>query len=345
MVPAPRAPDCAGSVGRAGTNPEGRSISWFVPDGERDRATLNTWCGTVGPPVLMPEPGSQATEWGSGEAFSVVVWNVAVGGADLVAFLEHEMGVACDGDNPRVTPFAVLLQEVHRRSSTLPEAAPRSAIPFLIDADPRPGPDLDIVEVARQCGLSLVYVPSARNGDRVQNGVGEDKGNAILANVVLHDPLAVELPFEGGRKVAVGATVAGPVGPLRVVSVHLDVASTLLRTLLTGNGTRVRQPEGLANGLDLANPTIATVVGGDYNTWSETETALLRFRERYPESPPLDPHPTRGHFATDHIFFRTDPAGALALVPESYRRIGPRYYSDHNARVLEITEADAAVRR
>ena len=94
--------------------------------------------------------------------------------------------------------------------------------------------------------------------------------------------------FEAGRKVAVGATLDGPGEPLRIVSVHLDVASSLIRTLVTGNGTRLRQSEGLAEGLDLADPTIATVAGGDFNTWSETETALQRFSRRYPESPPPD---------------------------------------------------------
>jgi hypothetical protein len=286
----------------------------------------------VGPPVVTLEPRGGGTEWNT--VFRVAIWNMWIGGGDLAAFLEHELGLVCGEDPANAPPFALLLQEVYRASEGLPPPEPASAIPFLIDPPTRPGGD--ITRFAESCGLSLVYVPSARNGDRVVDGVGEDKGNAIVANVALSDPMAVEVPFEAGRKVAVGATVHGPGGPVRVVSLHLDVASTLLRTFVTGYGTRIRQAEGLANGIDLARPPVAAVVGGDFNSWSDQETALLRFQARYPESPVPDATPTRGFLPTDQMFFRSDAEGRLALVPGSYRVIEPTYGSDHKGRILEI---------
>lgn len=335
MVREPAVAICPGAA--AAVSGSAVAVSWAGPGPEGDRETLDRWCRTVGPPVLRLEPGAEGTTWRRGEPLTVVAWNMNVGGGDLVAFLGQELGVDCGPGARRVPPFALLLQEAYRRSAALPLLTPESPIPFVIEPPPRPGPKIDIVEVAERCGLALVYVPSARNGTKQVDGEGEDKGNAVLSNVPLVDPVAVELPYEAGRKVAVGATVHGPGGSLRVVSVHLDVASTLLRTFLTGNGTRARQAEGLANGLDLIDPAIATVAAGDYNTWSETETALQRLRRRYPDSPPLAADPTRGHFATDHIFFRTDPDRRWSVVDDSYRPIPNNHFSDHSARAVEIT--------
>jgi hypothetical protein len=46
-------------------------------------------------------------------------------------------------------------------------------------------------------------VPSARNGPQTIAAEREDKGNAILSTLSLKDLIAIELPFEAGRKVAV----------------------------------------------------------------------------------------------------------------------------------------------
>ena len=48
-----------------------------------------------------------------------------------------------------------------------------------ISAQPSQGTRLDVVQVARRCGLSLLYIPSMRNG--VEKGVEprEDRGSAI----------------------------------------------------------------------------------------------------------------------------------------------------------------------
>lgn len=331
-------PHCPAAPEDPGLAAEGPAVKWYVPAQAGDRSTLDEWCRTVGPAAIVLEPPTPPAEWE--DRITVAIWNMWIGGGDLRAFLAQELGFVCGEPAANAPPFAVLLQEVYRQSSDLPPPLPTSAIPFLIEPGVRPGGD--IVEEADACGLSLVYVPSARNGGRIVDGVAEDKGNAILSNLPLTDPIAVVVPFEAGRKVAVGATVHGAGGPLRIVSLHLDVASSLLRTLVTGYGTRVRQAEGLANGIDLADPPFATVVAGDFNSWSDKETALLRVHRRYPDGPDPDPTPTRGFLPTDQMFFRADPAGRLTVVPGSYQVIEEGYGSDHNGRRLEIAASPSS---
>ena len=99
------------------------------------------------------------------------------------------------------------------------------------------------------------------------------------------------------------ATIPGPSGErIRVASVHLDVASTLTRTLISGNATRLRQALGFAVALESID-SLATVVGGDFNTWSADESALKRLAIYFSNSPPWDGRPTRGPFPPDHIQF------------------------------------------
>jgi len=124
----------------------------------------------------------------------------------------------------------------------------------------------------------------------------------------------------------------------RVVTVHLDVASTLVRTVLTGNQTRVRQAMGLVDGLAAvaADGLVvdATVVGGDMNTWASNETTLKRMREAFPGSPPWDGLATRAGLPTDHIFFRLERDAPIGIT--GYARIASRYGSDHYPRRLYV---------
>ncbi|MGW8266909.1 MAG: endonuclease/exonuclease/phosphatase family protein, partial [Longimicrobiales bacterium] len=210
-------------------------------------------------------------------------------------------------------------------------------------APDRPAGGIDAVEVAQACGLALAYVPSARNGPESDGAYGEDKGNAILSSLPLRDVVAVELPFEAGRKVAVGAEIPIPdVGRgIVAVSVHLDVASTLARTLKTGNRTRERQVAGLVEALELHGWGVgASVVGGDFNTWSSRDASLKLMTQTFSDSPPVGRETTRGPFPADHLFFRADEGGEFSLVPSSYRTVPDSHGSDHHARIFRI-----AVRR
>ncbi len=357
----------------------GPEIEWYGPADRGARSANQAWCETVGPPVvnpsphaslLRPDPGAADTDVSPGApsdevavpeartgaqaaTVSIVAWNTWLGGADLKAFLAEELLVKCEPDGPRAFPgfthFVLLLQEVHRRSTLVPQVHPNAPVPWYSRPSARPEGEPDITDIARACGLSLAYVPSARNGWESEDGIGEDKGNAIVSSLPLLRVAAIELPFEAGRKVAVSATVdldpAFPLGAgsgpspltLEAVSVHLDVASTLVRTILTGNQTRVRQVRGLLEALEASGRLESTIVaGGDFNTASSRDASLKVMRLHLPESPPLAREGTRGPFAADHLFFSSGPGGHARYLDGSYRTLEHLYGSDHQARQIEL---------
>jgi len=290
---------------------------------------MDRWCATVGAAALDTLPEMRAPR--SLDSLVVISWNSNVGGGDVLGFLQDQFGVTCRDPDTSLrlsvpVEFVLLLQEAHRQSEHIPPVESGSDVPDRIVPEPRPGTQLDVVELADRCGLALVYVPSARNGHEFL----EDKGNAILSTLPLREPLAIELPFEAGRKVAVGATVfLAPTDSLRLVSVHLDVASTLARAITTGNSWRLRQGLGLVEGLTLADgdPQIATIVAGDFNTWTGDETVVRHMYDYFPESPPQGKPRTRGAFPTDYLFFRNaDTRVTLVSGPEILKE---DYYSDH----------------
>ncbi|MGD8602119.1 MAG: hypothetical protein PVJ80_06295 [Gemmatimonadota bacterium] len=327
--------------------PSDSDLRWYRAADPRDVELAARWCSTVGAAVLQLVPREGGVEWRPGDALQVISWNMWIGGGDLLRFLSYELGVDCSVGGRGVSgtkPFVLLLQEVWRYSADLPEVEGSRIIPFTIDPDRAQGESPDIVEAAKRCGLALAYVPSARNGPDDGLRPHEDKGNAVLSNLPLADPIAFDLPLEGGRKVAVAATLAMPEGrTIRVVALHLDVASTLLRTLLTGNQTRLRQAMGLVDGLARAAAdglaVDATVVGADMNTWASNESAFRRMLQAFPGSPPWDGRATRSGFPTDHIFFRVESDASIGVI--GYARIENRYGSDHHARRLYVVSRSA----
>ena len=56
---------------------------------------------------------------------------------------------------------------------------------------PRDPESMDIDDHAASLGLSILYVPSMRNGPDLR----EDRGNAIISTEPLLDPFALELPL------------------------------------------------------------------------------------------------------------------------------------------------------
>lgn len=328
--------------------PDTLRLRWYRAVDERDRNLAGSWCETVGPPVLSLDPTASFPGWEPGGELRVLNWNVGVGAGDLVSFLAEETGVPCDGSSALrdVRPFVLLAQEAWRRADGLPPMERESLAPYTVEVD-RMDESADVVEVAERCGLALVYVPSARNGPDTGSGPDEDKGNAVLSSVPLTAPIAFDLPFEAGRKVAVAATVRTPGGErLRVVSAHLDVASTLIRTLISGNQTRVRQARGLLDGLEKAERdgplNVITVVGGDFNTWSGSESTLKLMRDRFPHSPAWDGLPTWRPLGlpVDHIFFRRGAFDHVSV--EGYGRIDDPHGSDHFGRRLVVEYRTAA---
>ncbi|MDX1495644.1 MAG: hypothetical protein R3253_16365, partial [Longimicrobiales bacterium] len=182
--------------------PDTTALRWYRAAEKRDVELSARWCATVGPPVFMPDPDPDFPEWTRGRDLEVFSWNVHAGGGDLFDFLRAETGLACRGSGSAAVsgagPFVVLVQEAWRHSEDLPVVDEGSEIPWTIDPDRGPGGGADMVEVARRCGLALLYVPSARNGPDTDARPREDKGNAILSSLPLTTPVALDLPFEAG---------------------------------------------------------------------------------------------------------------------------------------------------
>ena len=317
--------------------PDVSEHTWYVPEAEGGQDRLNDWCRTVGPPVVSPVPTVNFGGLPSGDTLTVVSWNIDVGGGDVPAILETELGLACDGRSSRLAPgadhFVLLVQEAFRRSNDIPETPPGATIPRAVAEGVRPGERLDAVEVAARCGLSLVYVAAARNGREPNDGKREDKGVAILSTLPLENAFFIELPYEAARRVAASATVRDESGRrLRLANLHLISAAGPSRALTTGNGSRLRQGLAVADAVDQAEARdgpISTLLAGDFNTWSDRETTLRRLKEQFPDSPPPLEEGTHGAFPTDHILFRGG-SGGVALLENSYARLNESYHSDHH---------------
>ena len=326
-----------------GPSISGAGVVWVRAAAPRDRALQSAWCETVGGPVVIPEPAERFGGAASTDSLLVLSWNMNLGGGDLLSLLQAEAGVSCGGapqsEATAPRPFVLLLQEAYRRSERLPPAPPSELVPRTLDPPPGADVDQEITTVATRCGLALVYVPSHRNGPDSGARPAEDKGNAILSNLPLSAPAAIDLPFEAYRRVATVAEARlEERPPLRVVSVHLDVSGLPFRMLVSAGGTRARQAAGLAEGLerlaDARPPTSGTVVGADMNTWSADEAAVRSLREALPDSPPPDRLVTRGAFPADHIFFRGGAGGPYA---SRYHVLERTFGSDHHGRALLLT--------
>lgn len=253
---------------------------------------------------------------------AVVSWNTNVGGGDvpgLVADLRD--GRLTDGDSVR--HFVLLLQEAYRASEEVPRG--EALRPRRIATQPRHGERLDIVAVARELGLYLLYVPSMANGWSV-SGAAEDRGNAILSTLPLSGHTAIELPFEGQRRVAASATVNvtdtnGRDRALRVVSVHLDNRSGMRRVMRSFGSGRARQAEALAAALvHDSTAQLPTVLAGDLNTWAPPawERAVSLLRAHFPlgetmRVPTLAKPPMVVGRTLDHMMFRLPIARAERL--------------------------------
>ena len=247
--------------------------------------------------------------------------------------LAAEGGIAGPG------PVVLLLQEVFAGGPRLPAAGAGSAWAARIADRPPGGDRSDIVSFARRAGLSLVYVPSMRNGGPGDGGPPEDRGNAIVANVPLSSPRAIELPFERQRRVAVAASVAVGAGVVDLCSVHLDNRARWRQAWRSLGAARRRQMAGLLaafGGTEAGSPTgraDAHVLGGDFNTWcrGRSEGAYRVARRRFPLPERPDPTPTH-HWElggrlrhSDHLLFRLPPGWR-----GGYRRLDDTFGSDHH---------------
>lgn len=295
-----------------------------------DRTAQEEWRRGVGPALFMdPDPGTPPRERGpspmraaaataGGHRFDpsvlrVVSWNVRVGAGRLSEFLASLPGDAARAGSPGA-PLVVLVQEALRRGGGVPSLDPSPPPPVRTArriADPLPGgaePE-DVVAVARHFGLSLLYVPSMRNGGR--SDPLEDRGNAILSTLPLSHPFAIELPLERQRRVVAGARVRlgtpdGGTPEVGLLSVHLENRPPWGRFWRLPPRGRARQAEALlhllegaeggdAGGAAPAFPSGTPILlGGDLNSWwgQQGEPAVRRLRARFPLPRTLPAEPT-----------------------------------------------------
>jgi endonuclease/exonuclease/phosphatase family metal-dependent hydrolase len=287
------------------------SIAWLTPTVPADEALLARWRGGVGAPVHHTAGFSHPTR---SDEIAVVSWNIAVGDGDLRAFVETL---------PSGRPFILLLQEAYR-SGNVPMQPGAFFAGRLGGSRATEDPD-DIEALAAELGLHAYYVPSMRNGGPRSD---EDRGNAILSTLPLTDLMAVELPFERQRRVAVAATVTGLDGrgepwQLRVVSAHLDNLASVKYGWLGGEFGRARQARALREAIEWDGPT---VLGGDFNTWfGFTEPAFVETLVAFHDTRITDRRATFGRFLRlDHLFFRLDEGWSA-----DFRRGDDRFGSDH----------------
>jgi endonuclease/exonuclease/phosphatase family metal-dependent hydrolase len=165
-----------------------------------------------------------------------------------------------------------------------------------------------------------------RNGSPAASS--EDRGNAILSSLPLTDLMAVELPFERQRRVAIAATIAGTTSAgtawrLRLVDAHLDNTFSPRRLWLASEYGRTRQARGLLSSFDDRDPLI---LGGDLNTWSGfMDQAYLTVARAFPAARVVDRRATfRGLLRLDHLFFRLAPGWSA-----HFHRAEEQFGSDH----------------
>lgn len=311
-------------------DPEGRPaapVDWPTAVAPGDVRALGRWRGAVGPArVGNADPGRLPSDRGSRPPLAVAAWNASVGAGAIRALWDH----LCGGHGVMAGPTVLLLQEVFAAGPHLPVPTASVVWARRIAGVPEREPRTDIVSFARAAGLSLVYVPSMRNGGP-DEGAPEDRGSAILANVPLASPRAIELPFERQRRVAVAASVTLADHTIDLCSVHLENRAPWGRAWRGLGSGRRRQMAALLTVFPSTRAD-ASVLGGDFNTWvgGRRESAYGLARERFPLPTQPDPRPTH-HFEiggrlrhSDHLMFRLPPGW-----PGDYRRLNDTFGSDH----------------
>lgn len=116
------------------------------------------------------------------------------------------------------------------------------------------GPDV-AQQLAARLGLASSYCTAFTLSDEKAVGL------ALLSRFPSHDPQVIELKpislrFRSRTRIALGATVETPRGPVRVYNVHLDTRINL--------GQRLDQLSAVAREAEATDGP--TLVGGDFNT-------------------------------------------------------------------------------
>ena len=260
------------------------SLRWFAPENAQHRTRLDQWCAGVGLPVIQPAnldaDRSQPVELAD---VTFVSWNVHVGNGDIRSFVD-DLRAGNLTHERKVRHFVLMLQEAARAEGVPynPEAAGASRISARDDSR------ADIVQVSRDLDLSLIYVPSMRNGNSPKNPAS-DRGSAILSTLPLSEAIALELPGERQRRVAIIASIALPSGgapttPVSVGVIHLDALGAAKR-LWAFWTPWMRELQ--VKSLDPLLPEGPLVLGADLNTWHGRDEPAVRLLDRRFHTTPM----------------------------------------------------------
>lgn len=268
------------------------------------------------------------------EEFITLSWNAHLAEGQLPTLIaELKAGAFTDGRPVR--HFALLVQELYRRGDQVPpfDARDRSAFAIV----PRDPNSADVEDHAAALGLSLLYVPSMRNGSELR----EDRGNAIISTERLHNPVAIELPLARQRRVAIGAGVdvltATGVQRLELINAHLEPLSAprMLWVLKNPRGRQVRAILDLLDGPRYRHPDVAGVVfGGDFNTvfGGDREDGYRHARAWSTSLRSEDRRRTHMMGRLDYLFFRLDDGWSA-----STERLDRKFGSDHHPVIGRLT--------
>lgn len=317
-------------AGQPPCRPEITDLTWVLRDAADERTALDAFCWAVGPPVLRTTPAPL----GPVDSLAILSWNAHVGDGDLPSLVRNLRSGEITGEP--VTNFVILLQEVHRADPGVPASIPTwSATGRRSGAFDRAR--ADVLDVAREESLNLLYAPSMRNGRPDDAFPHEDRGNAILTTLPIANAVLLELPYERQRRVVVVAEVGGHTSTgepwtLRFASVHFDNRSHMSRVLRSFGAGRTHQARALVDALDTSH--VPTVVGGDLNTWNSGTGAgaVEVMQEAFPLPAEIADQPTMPlpwplpDLQLDHLFFRL-PDGWTA----DYNVLENTFGSDHYA--------------
>jgi endonuclease/exonuclease/phosphatase family metal-dependent hydrolase len=301
------------------------SVRWLISH-EADASELSRWCRAVGNPVFVSAPAVAVEPPPSLDELVVVSWNAHLAEGELRELIQQLRSGELTGGRP-VARFVLLVQELYRRGDEVPPFDVRDRSAFAIR--PRDPEAFDVDDHAATLGLSMLYVPSMRNGPELR----EDRGNAIISTEPLLDPFALELPLARQRRVALGAAVQVRTadGPkrLEVIDAHLEPLSSP-KTLWVFKNPRAAQVRAILDVLGAprySNDAVAgVVVGGDFNTVraGAREDAYRLARAWSTSLVSEDRRDTHMMGRLDYLFFKLN-SGWTATT----RRLEDRFGSDH----------------
>ena len=319
--PPPAAAPCEARTARVGNVP----FHWFSAPQE-DEHELESWCRGVGTPIVTPTPAAASDTIPALEDLVLISWNSHLADGLLTRLVEDLRRGELTHGRP-VRHFVLLLQELYRRGSDVPDFGPHARSAYAIV--PRDPNTPDAREYAERLGLAMAYVPSMRNGAQMK----EDRGNAIVSSEPLHDIFAVELPFERQRRVALGAAIAVRTDRgderLQVIDTHLEPLASPANLWILRNPRR-RQVSALLDLLQqprFQNDTVGTVIGGDFNTvqGGDREEAYRRIRAWSHSLAQEDDRATHLLGRLDYVFARLSSGWQISTT-----RVGKKYGSDHH---------------